>query len=635
MKQGRVGAQSHGWRSWLRRATGRALLAMPELGAARLESNARKLGPAAIPQLFSRDLRRLDPAFNEELLEFAGRAELILRNRFTFLNQTQEFNRQIGWESSPSRAWRAELHSFDFGLDLAVMYRVSGEERFLKHLRYLMADWIGSNPPLETAGWEMLPLARRIRNWILAFDLARDVWQTDAEFAQVATRSLALQCVCLEQTIRGPAAKSKLPEAAVALLLSSRLFKPPAGSSHRTLALRTLREMVEADLPASGARQPSPAARVRLARSMLEFILFEPAWRPEDSQWLKASLELALRAVEEILLADGLPPSFGSEAAPHSEALDDLFAASAVILDSGWAKGIGQNFGILSLLLLGQSTKDRFSQLAAADWSPSHIARSPACFYRLAGPTHSSLTVTAASPTQSGHQDFLSYELMLRGMRVVVDSGSVAPPGEDEGGYFPTALAHNVLMLDGALASISADAELATCTADLAENPEYTRLRIMLSAGPDISRRERIFFSLADGAWIVLDRVLGAQPHSFWSLIHLFPTFKVELYEGFAIAKSLSLSLAVIPFGSSPAVLAKGHGDESALRSWYSPDYGIRYESSALACQWESLKGNWAGGYLIMPAPNEEIVKLGISLQGNELLLESGGNQRRLPLGKI
>ena len=99
----------------------------PQLAAAGLAIEARGLGAPSIPHLFAPDLVRIAPTLNDDLLELYGRSEQVLANRFGFFGETQQFDSAITWEPPCGRAWRAELHSFDYALDLALTFRISGQ----------------------------------------------------------------------------------------------------------------------------------------------------------------------------------------------------------------------------------------------------------------------------------------------------------------------------------------------------------------------------------------------------------------------------------------------------------------------------------------------------------------------------
>jgi hypothetical protein len=89
------------------------------MATAALAIDAAGLRSGATPQLFSPNLRRIDPTLNEDLLDLYGRSEQVLVNRFSFLNSAEDCKEKIGWEAHSLPDWRAELHAFDYALDLA------------------------------------------------------------------------------------------------------------------------------------------------------------------------------------------------------------------------------------------------------------------------------------------------------------------------------------------------------------------------------------------------------------------------------------------------------------------------------------------------------------------------------------
>ncbi|MGD0695754.1 MAG: heparinase II/III family protein [Terriglobia bacterium] len=157
------------WAPALRWALARvAYRYFPGLAAAVLRMDAGGLDICRPVNLLARDLVQLPRSLNDDLLDWFGRSEKILSNHFTFLNRWRELPEDIDWEPNETEEWRADLHAFDYGLDLALYFRISREERYARHLRYLIAHWVGANLPGQGSGWRLAPLARRVRNWILA-----------------------------------------------------------------------------------------------------------------------------------------------------------------------------------------------------------------------------------------------------------------------------------------------------------------------------------------------------------------------------------------------------------------------------------------------------------------------------------
>lgn len=128
------GIITRGWSSFQAKLARWAYRAYPRLAVASLEIDSTGLRFRETPQLFSRDLRQIDPSLNEDLLDLFGRSEQTLANHFGFFNRSQKFGPEIDWQCRESSAWLRELHAFDYAFDLALTYRISLEEKYALHL---------------------------------------------------------------------------------------------------------------------------------------------------------------------------------------------------------------------------------------------------------------------------------------------------------------------------------------------------------------------------------------------------------------------------------------------------------------------------------------------------------------------
>jgi hypothetical protein len=397
---------SRRWQAGLHGAAARlAYNLFPNLAALALRVQAAGLRFASIPDLFSRDLRQISPSSNDELLDLYGRSEQVLANRFAFFNLTEEFGSEIDWEHHPSPGWRAELHAFDYALDLAMTYRISREERYARHLRYLVAEWIAANPPAQGSGWKPRPLSRRIRNWILAADLARDDWERDPTFLSLVTESLALQTTYLSKQIHPENPPADKLDCARALNLVGKLFAGAEAAELGATAFTLLRNARERQLRDT----PLPSARLHLAETFVELLLFAPPNDEPPLGGLKSTLFESLKALEAILWSDGTLPLFGPAAAPAPERITNLFAIAAVLYEEPRWKRLAGDFGVFPYLLLGEEGRTCFEGLPNHAWSPGSLPLAQGGLYGLTGTSQSELLVNAL-PT-GAHEDFLSYEL--------------------------------------------------------------------------------------------------------------------------------------------------------------------------------------------------------------------------------
>ena len=576
----------------------------PDVAALALKVQAARLRFASIPERFSRDLCQISPSSNDELLDLYGRSEQVLANRFAFFNLGEEFGAEIDWERHPSPAWRAELHAFDCALDLAMTYRISREERYARHLRYLLAQWISANPPCQGSGWTGRTLARRIRNWILAADLARDDWERDPTFLSLITESLALQTTYLNQQIEPDSPLPENLDCVRAMNLAGTFFAGREAAELGARAVTLLAEPRRNHLrPGEGQSPALPSAQLQVAVTLMDLFLFAPPGEEQLREGLKPQLLDSLQSLEAMLWPDGTLPLFGPAAEPAPEKLANLFAVAAVVYREPRWKSLAGDFGVLPYLLLGEEGRARFESLPNRPWTFDSQPCPKNRILSMAGGNESKLFINPL-PTvvPGGHQDFLSYELYTAGQRVVVDSGAFSPEGETWNPYFSSSLAHNVLLVDGQGADRLSPTGWAVPFSGPESHPDCRRLRAespgFKSLGLD---HARAWYCLDGKYWIVLDRLLGAGIHRCTSLVHFYPTFVIELRDDRVSVRSRSLEFTLVPLGDVPAAMKSFHGDHPEFPAWYSPEFGIKIPSSVLHLEWPFHSPSWLDGYLIVP----------------------------------
>lgn len=606
-------------RAHLRKALARlACEAFPRFATAALEIEAAGFRSPGIPQIFSRHLREIPPALNDDLLELYGRSEQALANRFSFFNRLAELDAEFDWEAGPSAAWCGELHAFDYALDLAMTCRISREERYSRHLRYLIAHWIARNPPGQGTGWGARPLARRVRNWILAADLARDGWEGDPEFMTLVTGSLAFQAAFLAHSFTAADFREHPLSGARALLLAGRFFGDDESlrARGRAQALETLENSLAED---GGYADPRPAWQLHLAEMAVECLLADVGEQTPQSERLRAAARRILSFLEGMLLPDGTLPGFGPAAGAFPERLADLFALAAVAFHEPRWKSLARKFGVLPYLWLGEEGKTRFEQLEALPWTAVSSARPASGIFRLGGAERSALIVNGHAPrSPDDHQDYTSYELFLEGYRLVVDCGDA---GEPEPGFSSRPQAHNLVLADGHAPTPGGAPRspqnggpfLRQGSPDEMhrDRPPLERARwkfdgdvssVWLPEGEYSSLKvihRRAWFCLEGRAWIILDWLRGGGAFRIANLLHFYPTFQVELKRDGAVARSRSWAATVTPLGGRPTRLAAARGEATPWAGWYAPEAGVKYAASVLALETDSARLPWLGGYLI------------------------------------
>lgn len=630
--EGAVEARLERW--WRRTisATARKIQgAFPSLAGTVLAMQAEGLHSSGIPSLFSLDLREIDPSLNEDLLDLYGRSDQILESRFAFFSRLRRFEAEIDWEPPESVAWREELHAFDYAFDLALTWRISREEAYARRLRYLIAHWIASNPPVRGTGWSPPVLARRLRNWILAADLVRADWESDPVFLGVVTESLALQSTALlRQGLASCSAGERL-DASRALLLASRLFTGARANEFRAAGLALLDRELRSCTQADGSLvEPWPGLQLHLVTTLLEWVRFDSTVPPEER--LRPSLRSAFAALEATLLPAGLLPLFGPAAGHGEEQLSDAAALVALEFQEPRWKSLADKLGIVPYLLAGEEGKERFRQLQGKSWEADHCYQPRAKLYRISGTGRSALVVNAHSPGRpDDHQDLLSFELAIAGQRVIVDSGSYLP---EEDAYFRSARAHNLLLVDdqGPRGTLP-ESNL------LPPDPWESRpglVRLTLSDpgyGFEGLRHRRTWFCLEGRCWGVVDFLEGQGVHRVASLLHFYPTFDIQVAERGAIARSRALTVTLLPLNVADAAFRATRGDAPEFPGWFAPDTGVKYPSGVLALESPQAQMPWVGGVLLVPGEYQGESSCRFDAATGELRLTFDAKQFSLHVG--
>jgi hypothetical protein len=191
----------------------------------------------------------------------------------------------------------------------------------------------------------------------------------------------------------------------------------------------------------------------------------------------------------------------------------------------------------------------------------------------------------------------LNYELSLAGRRVVVDTGVSTYERGPERHYERSTCAHNTIRVDGEeqaeiwasfragrkprVGSVQAGTR-AGCRFIRAEHSGYQRLGVI---------HQRTVFHVPPDSWVIADSLRGAGLHRIDSFIHFHPEIMVERCPNEAASSGVVQPGArwLIRFGNDRYYLAVlGGGDLRKKQSWYSPEFGLRQNRTAIHWTLES-----------------------------------------------
>lgn len=337
-------------------------------------------------------------------------AEALRSGKLTFLHQTHTVGWPPDWKApSANRLWGYNLHYFDWLWSLDFPSGLS-----------VASDWIDRHPPeAGNAGWEPYPTSLRLVNVCHFFF---GVHQKSLEI-EVAARdkvwaSIFRQASWLNGHIESHLCGNHVLENAGALCVVGRCF---AGNDAREWYLRGLEllrsEVSEQFLADGGHYERSPMYH---SRAMWVLLMLRNLGDEAIGNVIGSTLERGMEALKHMSHPDGQIALLNDSACGVYNGPAELVEASG----SSWPPMVGA-FAIPETGYYGARTVD--GSYIICDAGPI-------------GPDH-----------QPGHAhgDTLSFELSLRGHRVIVDSGVLDyEPGEMRT-YCRSTRAHNTVEIDG------------------------------------------------------------------------------------------------------------------------------------------------------------------------------------------
>ena len=462
----------------------------------------------------------------------------------TFLNRVEELGFPPDWDATElPRSWLYHLHYHEYLRRLP-----------FRTAREVVLDWIERHRPGPgRIGWEPYPTARRIVNWCVRF-VGRDRSRTlaDGAFRDTLWASLYEQANHLQRRPERHLLGNHLLENAAALSLAGSCFGHPA------------------------ARQWFAAGRALLDRELPEQIL-------ADGGHIERSPMYHSRALDVLLLLEATGDrALQAPARLHLPRLADSLAAMTHP-DGGIALLNDSAFGVypppLELVAAAGAEPPRTGTFALGE-TGYYGARTAEGHYVIcdAGP------LGPDYQPGHGHADLFSFELSLRGTRVVVDSGVSTYETGPMRDYCRSTRAHNTVEVGG-----RDQAELwAAFRVGRRPHPEEVRwstdeggFRLsgrhagyrQLPGGPI---HTRTFRWRREGKLEIRDRVEATRPVRSVARLHFHPECRLADVAGEGCALSFPGGRARIRWSGWETV-ARDDG------SFYCPEFGIARPNPCLA----------------------------------------------------
>jgi uncharacterized heparinase superfamily protein len=417
-----------------------------------------------------------------------------------FVGREKKIDHGIDWRCPEmSRLWRYHLHYFDFLRD---------EHRSDAWKRATFGDWIERNPRGTADAWDPYPVSLRIVNWIKYFDRL----EPDALEGRWL-ESLYEQVLWLENNLERHVLANHYLKNAKALAFAGIFFAGADAERWRAVGFELLdSESREQFLDDGGHFERSPMYHLIALEDLLDVL----NQLGGDATLTSAEIAGALRRrarggldfLEAILMPDGRIPLFNDAAFGVGPTPEELFDYADAIVD--------------------------YRRVAPPEALSAHaLAASGYYVIRHGGDM---LVIDCGPPGPSyqpghGHCDCLSYELVLGGERIVVDTGVHDYEAGPARRYARSTAAHSTVVVDGEDQSeIWGVFRVGRRAAPL--SPSLTKISsdeacfvgahdgyLRLPKGV-IHRRTVRYVS---GVWSFEDRLEGRGRHRVQSRVHLHP----------------------------------------------------------------------------------------------------------------
>lgn len=460
---------------------------------------------------------------------------------FRFLNNEGDLDQLCWFARSKPYLWRYNLHYFD---DLTA--KDSASRASWHHL--LIDDWVRANPPFSGVGWEPYPTSLRIVNWI-KWSLAGN------SLSELALQSLAIQTRWLERRMEWHLLGNHLLVNAKALFFASLFFKGDEADGWLEKAHRILiSQLKEQVLDDGGHFELSPMYHALATEDVCDLINISVCYGRSElaSDWRCHQLPKMLRWLKTMSHPDGDIGFFNDSAIGVAPANSEIlsYANRIGVFEDSAIDGVTflQNSGYLRLQAGEAVVLADFARVGP-DYLPGHA-----------------------------HADTLSFEMSVRGRRIIVNSGTSVYEASKKREYQRSTSAHNTVVVNDENSSevwssfrvarrakpFGVSINSSGCLYGACSHDGYTRL-----PGQPIHRRE---FRLSGQCLEIFDQVSG-PPYSIEAAFHFHPDMVVE--------EISNGCLIMLPDGSQIRVICSG-GTSILENSTWHPEFGVSIPSHRL-----------------------------------------------------
>jgi hypothetical protein len=480
---------------------------------------------------------------------------------------------------------------------LGEAYWLTGDDRYAREFVGEVNDWLADNPYAYSVNWSCaMDVALRAMSWIWGFHFFADSRScADPSFRARLLKALYLHGEFLHANVERADINGNhyLTDGVGLVFLGAFFHDAPEGrrwlEAGRAIVVDEIVNQVSDD--GVDFEQSTAYHRLVLEGFLTSYLLLERAGVKIPPEALRR-LESMCDYVAAYTKPNGLAPLVGDADDGRMQQLGRqpindhryLLSTAAIVFDRADLKAAAGRFWEESFWLLGPGALRTFDAMAAPAAGPSSRAFPAGGFYVLRAP-HTHVFVDGSEVGMRGrgghgHNDVLSFELVLGGVNVITDCGAyVYTASREWRNRFRSTEFHNVVQVDGEELNRFISPEHMWTLHDDAKpfdvvwrtGPEldyfagshtgYQRL-----ADPVRCRRE-IVLDRAHDTVVVRDTLDSADVHHYCWRFHFDPAATVKVDGESIVASSEGRSVWLVP--GAPIVM-------TLEDAWVSPSYGVK-----------------------------------------------------------
>lgn len=551
---------------------------------------------------------------SDERLDAVTRRAVAIRNlEFEFLNKKAQFKDSPDWHGQYlSHLWRYHLHYFDYCDELLMDSFFRGDSACYTAFKNIAKSWIHDNAILRGDGWHPFTLSARIVNWLNALSGFNECFAADGEFKNLLLGSLAGQLKVLSNDLEFDVRGNHLIKNLKALVFGSSVFSSKESQRWYEKAITFLQVEIKEQILADGGHfERNPGYHLVVLKDLLECAIWIERNRDTRYPWLDNCLGRMLDWLIAVAVPENRLPLIKDTTRDNTYAIADIVSAGALYFDSSRFKQF-EKLGLYPFLLYGKDGNERFEQLNRNDRPAEAIALQASGFYLMRDDVEKDMLAFDAGKAcpdylpAHAHADMLSYELVVGGRSVIVDSGVYEYTSGRWRDYFRSTRAHNTVEINRRNQSdVWSSFRVANRAHPFSVKWQSGRDSILVQAShdgyrktPDHAIHRRTILWQKGLFWLVLDSIIGSKLTEAVSYIHFHPA--IRIYQEDASMWRLgddAAPIRVTAFGHTKHAVCCGQVEPS-IQGWHSEKFGEKEPNKVIALH-NHKKAPFHFGYVI------------------------------------